>query len=90
MVSNGILSSEEYNSIIEKKSMGETEEQAVINHFSSSQEKLKKVADVLNVGTVALLELGKIPKDVLESVPRGSINDLYAVFQTCRSPSAHP
>lgn len=79
IVSSGIISQDEYDSIVQDKETDQSEEQAIINHFASDVEKFRQIAQVLNVEVIPLLELPKIPQAVIEEIPRGLVSE-YKIF----------
>lgn len=76
LIGENILTEEEYQDAQDKASSGTSEIVAILNNFSNNRAVIDAVAKYANVEFVALLELPKIPAEVINEIPRQMIADL--------------
>ena len=79
LLKEGLLTEEEYDEAIDNAPSGTSEVKSVVSAFSGRKEVMQKIAEFAKTRVVALLELGKIPADVINSIPRQLISD-YQIF----------
>ena len=79
LMSAGLLTEEQYEEAIDNSATGTSEVKAIVDAFASRKDVMQKVAEFAKTRCVPLLELSKIPADVINSIPRQLISD-YHIF----------
>ena len=79
LLKEGLLTEEEYDDAIDNSPSGTSEVKAIVQAFAGRKDIMQKIAEFAKTQCVPLLELGKVPADVINSIPRQLISD-YQIF----------
>lgn len=79
LIKAGLLTEEAYEEAIDNAPTGTSEVKALVTAFAGRKDILNKIAEACNTRLIALLELGKVPSDVIDSIPRQLVTD-YKIF----------
>jgi type IV pilus assembly protein PilB len=75
LITKGLVTETEYEEAMDNAPAGTSEVKALVDAFSGRKDVLKEIAEACKTRMVPLLELGKVPSDVINSIPRQLVTD---------------